>query len=176
LPDILDKTDGRGTVLAAKKNNNLSLNIAIVLALLAPSMVFILAFMSASPQKTYAGTPNKDSVADRIRPVVTLEDIRGAEDAQPQMGAAATTVAKTPEALFQGACMACHSTGVANAPKLGDKAAWEPRAALGMDTLLKTAITGKGAMPPKGGSAYSDEQLSSVIEYMLTKAGLTVSN
>jgi cytochrome c5 len=65
---------------------------------------------------------------------------------------------------------------VANAPKLGDKAAWEPRAALGMDTLLKTAITGKGAMPPKGGSAYSDEQLSSVIEYMLTKAGLTVSN
>ncbi len=97
------------------------------------------------------------------------------EDEQQQMGSA-PAVAKTPEALYQGACMACHATGVANAPKFGDKTAWEPKAALGINTLLQTAITGKGAMPPKGGSAYSEEELRSVIEYMLSEAGLAVAN
>ena len=156
----------------AFKNNNLSLNVATVLAISSPAMILILAFMSNSPQS--ANVMSSNSVAERIRPVVTLGDILGSEDA-PQMGSAALAVAKTPESMYQGACMACHSTGVANAPKFGDKAAWEPRAALGINALLQTAITGKGAMPPKGGSAYSDEELSSVIEYMLSEAGLAAN-
>jgi cytochrome c5 len=153
------------------KNNDLSLNIAIVLALSWPSMILILAFMSNSPQDTYTTAVSNDSVGERIRPVVTLDDILGPES-ERQMGSV-VTVAKTPEALYQGACLACHAVGVANAPKFADKAAWEPKAALGMDTLLQSVISGKGAMPPKGGSAYSEEEIRSVIEYMLAEAGLS---
>lgn len=156
------------------KDNDLSLNIAIVLALMSPSIIFIQAFMSNSPQNANAVAMGQERVAERIRPVVTLNDIVGSEDEQ-QMGST-LAVAKTPETLYQGACLACHATGVANAPKLGDKAAWEPKAALGMNSLLQTAITGKGAMPPKGGSAYSEDELRSVIEYMLSEAGLAVAN
>jgi cytochrome c5 len=56
-------------------------------------------------------------------------------------------------ALYGQVCAACHVAGVANAPKLGDKAAWGPRVAAGVDALTASAIKGKGAMPPKGGSA-----------------------
>jgi len=74
--------------------------------------------------------------------------------------------------LYEGACMACHASGVAGAPKTGDSAAWKPRLGNGIDGLLSTAISGKGAMPPKGGSTYSDEQLRSIIEFILTESGL----
>ena len=74
-------------------------------------------------------------------------------------------------AIYKQACFACHDTGAANAPKLGDKAAWEPRIAQGLDQLLSTAISGKGAMPPRGTCATcSDEDLRIAIEYMVSKA------
>jgi cytochrome c5 len=77
------------------------------------------------------------------------------------------------EAVYGKACIVCHSTGVAGAPKVGDKAAWEPRLAQGMDTLMSTALKGKGAMPPKGGHAsLSDAEIKAAIEYMLEKSGL----
>lgn len=162
-------------MFAIIKNNGLSLNLAIVLALLWPSFVLFLAITSNSPQATPGGAMAENTLAERIRPVMTLDDIRGSEE-QQQMDSTAMAVAKTPEALYQGACLACHAAGVANAPKLGDKAAWEPRAALGIDTLVQSVINGKGVMPAKGGSAYSDEELHSVVEYMLSEAGLAVAN
>lgn len=155
------------------KDNDISLNVAILLALLAPSVVFFQAFTANSLPDASATSMSQDKIAERIQPVVKLDNILGEEGGQQTGGAA--VVAKTPEALYQGACFACHTTGVANAPKLGNKADWEPRAALGMDELLKIAISGKGAMPPKGGSAYTDEEIHSVIEYMLSKAGLSVN-
>ena len=73
-------------------------------------------------------------------------------------------------AIYQQACVACHATGVAGAPKLGDKAAWEARIAQGLDQLLHTAISGKGAMPPRGTcAACTDEELKSAIEYMISQ-------
>jgi cytochrome c5 len=71
------------------------------------------------------------------------------------------------EALYKQACFACHATGAANAPKLGDKAAWAPRIKQGMPTLLQSALKGKGAMPPKGGSTAPDAQVQAAIEYMV---------
>ena len=68
-------------------------------------------------------------------------------------------------------CQACHNAGLANAPKLGDKAAWEPRIALGMDALLASAIKGKNAMPPKGTCmSCSDDEMKAAIEYMVSQA------
>ena len=64
--------------------------------------------------------------------------------------------------------MACHATGAANAPKLGDKAAWAPRIAQGLPTLVTNAIKGKGAMPPKGGSTASDADIKAAVEYMVS--------
>jgi cytochrome c5 len=115
-----------------------------------------------------------EEMAMRLKPVVTLDDIRN--PAASQGGAAGDTMAalaggdaaeKTPEQLYQGACMACHAAGVAGAPKLGDAPAWNDRAAKGLDALVSSAVNGIGAMPPRGGSQLSDDQVRAVIEYML---------
>ena len=67
-------------------------------------------------------------------------------------------------------CAACHATGVAGAPKLGDKSAWAPRLAGGRDGLLTAVLKGKGAMPPKGGNAsLSDADAKSAVEFMLSQ-------
>ena len=80
--------------------------------------------------------------------------------------AAADASAGAGEALYKQACIACHAAGVAGSPKLGDKAAWAPRLALGIDGLTASVIKGKGAMPPKGGSTGSDADIRAAVEYM----------
>jgi cytochrome c5 len=74
------------------------------------------------------------------------------------------------EALYKQACMMCHAAGVAGAPKLGDKAAWAPRVAQGLPAMVQSAIKGKGAMPPKGGSTASDADIRAAVEYMVNAA------
>lgn len=72
-------------------------------------------------------------------------------------------------ALYKTACFACHDAGVAGAPKLGDKKLWAPRIGKGIDGLVKTVLTGKGAMPPKGGTQMTEAQIHEVVEYMVSK-------
>jgi cytochrome c5 len=96
------------------------------------------------------------------------------------VAAAATAAAVTAQAaapaadagkkLYETACQACHAAGVAGAPKLGDKAAWAPRLAAGVDGLTASVIKGKGAMPPKGGSAASDAEIKASVQYMVSAA------
>lgn len=86
--------------------------------------------------------------------------------AAPQ--AQAVAAAGGGEALYKQACSACHMTGAANAPKLGDKAAWAPRLAQGVPALVQNAIKGKGAMPPKGGSTAPDADVRAAVEYMVS--------
>lgn len=97
--------------------------------------------------------------------------------AAPASAAAAPAPAATPvaavngEALYKQACTVCHAAGVAGAPKTGDKAAWAPRAALGVDALTASVIKGKGAMPPKGGAmAASDAEIKAAVQYLLDVA------
>jgi cytochrome c5 len=71
------------------------------------------------------------------------------------------------EALYKQACVACHAAGVAGAPKLGDKAAWAPRLQQGLPALVQSAIKGKGAMPPKGGSSASEQDVRAAVEYLV---------
>jgi len=71
---------------------------------------------------------------------------------------------------YDRVCVACHTTGAAGAPVLGDAAAWGPRIAQGRDALLATAIAGKGSMPPRGAcSACSEDDLRAVIDYMISQ-------
>ena len=78
------------------------------------------------------------------------------------------------EQIYQDACFACHMTGVAEAPKLDDPAAWEPRLGQGMAGLLQSVVDGKGAMPPKGGFAHlTDDDIRNAVGFMLDKAGVS---
>ena len=64
-------------------------------------------------------------------------------------------------------------SGAANSPKLGDKAAWEPRVAKGKDALYQSAINGVAgtAMAPRGTcAACSDDELKAVVDFMVSKA------
>lgn len=72
------------------------------------------------------------------------------------------------EKLYKAACVACHSTGVANAPKLGDKSAWEPLIDRGMDALMEVTLNGKGAMPARGATSADDATLRAAVEYMIS--------
>ena len=103
-----------------------------------------------------------EAVASRIKPVaeITVSD------------AGAGGGFKTGEEIVKGVCSACHATGVANAPKIGDKAAWGARLGAGLNGLLQSAIKGKGGMPPKGGTTdLSDYELARAIVYMANQSG-----
>lgn len=76
------------------------------------------------------------------------------------------------EGVYMNFCSSCHASGVAGAPKVGDKANWEPRIAQGIDTLVKHSIEGykgpNGYMPAKGGNqALTDEEVTSAVHYMV---------
>lgn len=73
-------------------------------------------------------------------------------------------------AVYDKHCKACHVAGLANAPKPGDKVAWEPRVAKGIDVMLQTVVKGKGAMPPKGTCMSCDEAtLKAAIEVLVAQ-------
>ena len=75
------------------------------------------------------------------------------------------------EAIYKQTCSVCHATGVAGAPKLGDKAAWGPRLAKGTDTLHTSALKGIRAMPAKGGNpSLPDADVSAAVDYMVGQA------
>lgn len=87
--------------------------------------------------------------------------------------AAGSIFAATAEETYKNACGACHDSGLANAPKLGDKAAWAPRIKQGKEALYKIALLGKPgtAMMPKGGfDKLSDAEVKAVVDLMIAKA------
>jgi len=120
---------------------------------------------------------------DVARAVAFMANQAGASFKEPAIKAAAQKPAAATAAaaaaggaadgkkVYDSTCTACHAAGIANAPKLGDKAAWAPRIKQGMDALVQSSIKGKGAMPPKGGNAsLSDADLRAAIEYMVSQA------
>ena len=89
----------------------------------------------------------------------------------PAAAAPAPATSDVGEKLYKQACAACHIAGVAGAPKFGDKTAWAPRIATGMDAMVAAVISGKGIMPAKGGAAgASDADLRAATQYMVDAA------
>lgn len=72
--------------------------------------------------------------------------------------------------LYDTVCFACHAAGIAGAPKFGDQAAWKPYIESGMDTMVQKAIHGVGAMPPRGGSQASDDEIRAAVQHMVNSA------
>ena len=72
------------------------------------------------------------------------------------------------KAIYDQACFACHGTGAAGAPKLGDSGAWSSRIGQGIDTLNDHALNGFKGMPPRGGRAdLDDDSVKAAVKYMV---------
>ena len=107
--------------------------------------------------------PGTEAAEVRIQPVAKFELAKAAP--------AAAAGPKDGATVYNSICGACHNTGAAGAPKAGDKAAWAPRIAQGKDALYKSALGGKGAMPPKGGAAdLSDDEIKGAVDYLVGQA------
>ncbi|AOS84694.1 cytochrome C [Chlorobaculum limnaeum] len=113
-------------------------------------------------------------------PAKLAEEIKNAQN--PAEEAAAPAAAPAPAAaaapvdpklaagkeIYDASCAMCHNSDAMGAPKPGDKAAWEPRLAKGMDTVMKNTIEGFNTMPARGGNpSLTDDQLKSAVEYMI---------
>jgi cytochrome c5 len=101
------------------------------------------------------------AVATRIQPVGTVE----------LRDASAPAVLRTGQQVYVAQCTACHSAGVAGAPRVGDNAAWAPRIRTGFEAMLAAVINGKGAMPPQGGGDASEFELGRAVVYMVNNSG-----
>ncbi|HSW07070.1 c-type cytochrome [Aquabacterium sp.] len=137
---------------------------AIVASFVVPVIVIILLtnFVDFG-QKAGAGSDgmSAEAVARRLQPVGSIE-IKDVNDASTM---------KNGEQVFQAQCTACHATGAAGAPKLGDDAAWGPRIKAGYDALLASALKGKGSMTAQGGGDFSDLEIGRAVVFMANKSG-----
>ena len=135
--------------------------LAVFFSFVVPIFAIIgLVYYVTSENKPAAGAVNMEkAVAARIQKIGTVE-IR---DANRQL--------KSGEEVFKAQCTACHTAGVAGAPKFGDVAAWQPRIKTGYEALLNSAVKGKGAMSPQGGGDFETLEIGRAVVYMANAAG-----
>ena len=127
----------------------------------------VLKALAAGPGASAASAPAVAAPTVAAVAPTAAPEAKPAATAAPLVVAAATGSAP---ALYNQICQACHVNSVAGSPKFGDKAAWAPRIAQGVDALTASVIKGKGAMPPKGGSAASEAEIREVVAYLVNAA------
>ena len=97
--------------------------------------------------------------------------VAGCDGGSAGAGGAAAEVFDA-ETTYRRYCISCHASGAAGAPRLGDGAAWAPRVAAGWSTLWEHTVQGVRGMPPRGlCTQCSDDELASVLGWMLTQSG-----
>ncbi|MDH3640008.1 MAG: c-type cytochrome, partial [Gammaproteobacteria bacterium] len=117
-------------------------------------------------------TPPTEAPEDQLAKAAPVEPTVSAESA-----AEATTQGLDGAAIAAASCLACHQTGVMDAPKLDDAANWQKRAEQGIEVLLDHVINGFNSMPPKGGNPQlSDAEVRAALEYMLAQVGLATGS
>ena len=100
------------------------------------------------------------------RAIVYMADQSGGKWIEP-ISATAKPAERSGEQIVLAQCGTCHQTGVGGAPKIGDRAAWIPRATRGYDIVVRSAIKGHGGMPARGGMAdLTDAEVRSAVTYM----------
>ncbi len=141
--------------------NPKQLLMAVFFSFVVPIFAIIgLVYYVTSENKPAAGAVNLEkALAARIQKIGTIE-IRDAN-----------RVLKTGEEVFKAQCSACHATGAAGAPKVGDASAWAPRIATGYEALLNSALKGKGAMGAQGGGDLEDLEIGRAVVYMANASG-----
>ena len=118
----------------------------------------------ADDKKVQLTAQQEKQIAERIAPV-------GHVAMAGRVVAAATTsagAARSGSDIYSTNCVACHSSGVAGAPKLGDVAAWALRLEQGLETVYANAINGIRAMPARGTCmSCSDDEVKAAIDHIL---------
>ncbi len=155
----------------------------IAVAVGAIGMVFAIVLLVQYATTSYAARDasgesamSHEAISARLKPVgeISMYDPNAPQPVAAAMPVAASTGAAAGdkgEATFKGVCTGCHSAGVLGSPKFGDKAAWAPRIAQGMDALYEHAIKGKNSMPAKGGNpALADDDVKAAVQYMVKAA------
>jgi cytochrome c5 len=150
-----------------------------ILAAVTIGLMILAGIVSGRTEKKFAEEDplRQQETVQRLQPVARVA-VAGQDNSALAPPAAATTAAAADlpgEQVYQQVCTACHGAGVAGAPKTGDKAAWAPRIAQGMDLLHKHAIEGfqgkAGFMPPKGGRTdLSDQSVMNAVDYLVSQA------
>ena len=144
--------------------------VGVLAGLVLVAVVFFFVAQSLVDEETPEDNPMlAELIEENIKPVgqVNVGEVPAAGGAQ------AAAEPRSGSAVYNASCAACHGTGAAGAPKVGDKAAWSARAEKGLDGLLKTAVSGLNAMPPKGTCGdCSDEELKAAIAFMLRETGI----
>ena len=113
---------------------------------------------------------SEEHLSERIKPVGEVKLAEADKTAtvveKPSVPEKAP-VPKSGQEIYKAVCHACHAGGLLEAPKYGDKTAWEPRIAKGETTLINNSINGVFQMPPRGGGTFSDEEMKRAVQYML---------
>lgn len=144
-------------------NNPLTIFIiAVVFLVVAGGIIFYIDSQTNDLRTGKARVDTAEGVSNRLQPVAKFT-LKVVEQDAPL---------KTGKEVYEATCTTCHATGVAGAPKFGDKAAWAPFIAAGYEDMLNVAINGKGAMPARGGNpSLKDLEVERAMVYMANEAG-----
>lgn len=114
----------------------------------------------------------EDAINERLAPVGSV-CVEGSDCAAATASAsvAGSSEPRSGETVYNNACVACHSSGAAGAPKFGDTSAWVSRLSKGIDVLYANSINGINAMPAKGLCMdCSDDEIKATVDYMVSAA------
>ncbi len=141
--------------------------VAVIAAFLVPIVVIVLLVQYVTGTRQVgagSGAQTPEAIAERIKPVADEGFVLKDVNAPKQL--------LSGEEVYKATCAACHGSGAAGAPKLGDAGAWSARIAQGYDKLVANAISGVRAMPAKGGNPDLDNvEVARAVVYMANQAG-----
>ena len=158
----------------------------------AKTRLFLLALINLSFMILGSNAAAQQSVEDNVRPagqvclagqacVGSISPVKSTRAAAPVAAVveavveevaevAAEVAAFDVESTYQMSCFACHGTGAAGAPILGDADAWASRMEKGMDAIMLNVVNGVNAMPPKGLCfTCTDDDLATIVAYMFSQ-------
>ena len=142
----------------------------VILAFVVPLAIILLAvqFITGGIKVDQNGSAMSDrAVAERMD---VLNSGAPAQIAATSSTKSITVTSDPGESLYNTVCQACHSAGIAGAPKTGDKTAWSSRIDLSNDVLYASVINGKNMMPARGGATgATDDDIREAVDYMLSK-------
>jgi len=148
------------------KNTVRMLAVGVLLFVALIVVIVLLAKLATSGRIYDKDSPSMsaEEIGKRIKPVANVVVEGGGKPGEK--------ASRTGEEIYKAVCTACHSTGVAKAPKFGDKGDWARRIHEGQKALVQVALKGEGAMPPRGGASdLSDLEVERAVVYMANAAG-----
>ena len=139
------------------------LALVILVAFVVPVLLIMLIVKMMVPTEIESEKPEVIQAAQERLAPAAVSELRDS--------GAARTLLKG-DAVYQNNCAACHTSGAAGAPKMGDKGAWSARLGKGLEGLSASVIKGKGAMPARGGNPdLADDEIKRAIAFMLNESG-----